>query len=335
LDLKEVGVDDEALRYWMKIFSPKDMMLELLLDTDGGTTVDCHTQAHHLGRIAFELNGAEVFAEGDASCHSGFYHGAMETFLQQRGTGNLALDIKDICESFSTSFGVFECLHGVGHGLMAYEDYDLLQALADCRLLSDDFSSRSCYGGVFMENVVAGQGSGSLIGHETEWVSDDPHFPCNALEKDDYMVRFECYQMQTSWMLTLFNYDFQKVSEECLLSPFDMVSVCFKSLGRDISGNSLRDPDTIVSRCTSVARDPNLHRECIYGALNVIVDFWGEKLESQATEVCKLLVEYEKKLSCYELLASRLDNIFNDPVDYQRICSSFEPGFQNFCSSSS
>lgn len=332
LDLKEIGTDDDALRYWMRIFDPQDMMLELLHDTKGGSVIDCHTQAHHLGRIAFELYGARTFSEGDASCHSGFYHGAMETFLQKKGTNNLAEDIKEICEIFESSFGTFECLHGVGHGIMAYESYDLPSAIEDCKLLNDDFSTSSCYGGVFMENVVAGQGNGALIGHETGWVSDDPHFPCNTLDQANFSARYECYQMQTSWMLTLFSYDFNRVAEECSRSPIDMTHVCFKSLGRDISGNSLRDPQTIVDRCASVVGTSRyFHQQCIEGAVNVIVDFWGEKLDGQATEVCKLLTEDNGKSECYELVASRLPNVFVDIEDRERVCLTFEEDFQHLC----
>ncbi len=331
LDMKEVGRDDTALRYWLKLFSPKDMMIELLSDTGGGSSVDCHTQAHHLGRVSYELYGSEAFQFGDSSCHSGFYHGAMETFLAEKGLDNLTQNIKDVCSIFPTSFGHFECLHGVGHGLMAYEDYDLPQSLEDCKLLGDSFSISSCYGGVFMENVVAGQGQGAIIGHDTKWANHtDPHFPCNALDKNDYQVRYDCYQMQTSWMLTIFNFDYERVAKECLRAG-DMTPVCFKSLGRDISGNALRNPQTIVTRCATVTTNKELHKQCIDGAVHVIVDFWGEKLEDQAVQVCKLLTSQEEKQPCYELLTWRLKDVFADKSIRSNRCSLFEDKYQYLC----
>src|SRR5437867_1684666 len=112
--------------------------------------------------------------------------------------------------------------------------------------------------------------------------------------------------MQTSWMLTLLNYDFDKVAKACNNAPLSMISVCFKSYGRDAAGNTLRNPPKIVELCNKVPSE--YFDQCITGALNVIVDFWGPKLTSQATELCKLLKEPNKR-SCYNLLITRLNDV--------------------------
>ena len=249
-----------------------------------------------------------MFEKGDASCHSGYYHGAMESFLAQKGTEDLAENISELCSTFKTSFGIFECLHGVGHGVLAYEDYDLMETLRLCGELSDVFSQRSCYGGAFMENIVTGQGLGAVPDHETEWVSDDPHFPCNALG-GDYAMRYECYQMQTSWMLTLTSYNFDRVVPSCLNAPADMIPVCFKSLGRDAAGITLRNPDKIIAMCEKVPKRAGFYDECVSGALNVIIDFWGPKLGSQAQEFCEA-VPGASQGKCLSILEGRLPELF-------------------------
>jgi len=309
---------------------PKYAMEKLLKDSGGGSTIDCHQQAHAMGRVAYELYGALAFKDGTSACHSGYYHGAMEVLLKEHGTLHLAKTIQDICSSFATSFGQFECLHGVGHGLMAFADYDLPRALDTCGLLGTDYDKSSCYGGAFMENVVAGQGTGALADHQTQWVNrKDALFPCNNISQD-YNIQYQCYQMQTSWMLTIYNYDFDRVRQECMKAPKNMLAVCFKSYGRDAAGNSLRDPQKIINICNNVVDNNEYYDQCIIGALNVIVDFWGDGLSDQASQLCKLTTQHEK-IFCYNVLNSRLHDVFQTPAQRATICNSFESQYQYIC----
>lgn len=331
VNMLAVAKNEDELSYWLRILGGEKVMDALLEDAGGGSLIDCHTQAHQTGRLAYDIYGAKIFSEGDASCHSGFYHGGMEAFLAGEGTTGLAEKIKNLCSVFATSFGNFECLHGVGHGVMAYEDYDMQEALGVCDELGDQFSKTSCYGGVFMENIVTGQGIGASPSHKTEWVSDDPHFPCNALAHD-YDREFQCYQMQTSWMLTLYNYDFERVANECLNSPEDMKSVCFKSLGRDAAGHTLRDPEKIIDLCDKVPSQADYYEQCVIGAVNVIVDFWGEALEEQPFELCKMVEEEKAKEGCYSMLSFRLIDVFGEDQDkIKRLCSKAESQYETTC----
>ena len=304
LSVFSISDDDTKLKFWLKVTGPEKVVNRLLEESGNGYATDCHQAAHQIGRVAFSLLGQRAFGRGDASCHSGYYHGAMEEFLKTNGTRELASKITALCNDFETYFETFECLHGVGHGVMAYEAYNIPKALDQCGSLYDDFARSSCYGGVFMENIAAGKGAGAIAGHETEWVNhEDPHFPCNAVG-DDYNIRFQCYQMQTSWMLHLNEYDFDKTAEWCEEADKDMVSVCFKSLGRDVAGYTLRQPQKIVELCDVVPRNQDYYNQCITGAANVIIDFWGPKLTDQADGLCALLDEDNKSV-CYSLVNAR------------------------------
>lgn len=332
INMFEAAKNETRLGELLSQAGARAVMDDLLLDSGGGSTIDCHQEAHLIGRLAYEQFGASAFQEGDASCHSGFYHGALEAFLAEKGTINLAKNVEDVCNAFPTLFGRFECLHGIGHGLMAYEDYDLPQTLRTCDLLATDYDRSSCYGGVFMENIVAAQGFGAIPGHDTKWANNDPHFPCNAIDQSQ-SVQFQCYQMQTSWMLTLFSHDFDRVIPECLLAPANMISVCFKSFGRDAAGHTLRNPQKIRDICEKVPQDADYYRQCVIGAINVIVDFWGDGLTTQGTELCKTLPEKGKE-PCYATLASRLRDIFKEKEKRSAMCTAFEPAYQNRCGSS-
>lgn len=329
INMFETAKNETRLGELLSQAGARAVMNGLLSDSGGGSIIDCHQEAHLIGRLAYEQFGASVFQEGDASCHSGFYHGALEAFLAEKGTTNLAKNVENVCDAFPTLFGRFECLHGIGHGLMAYENYDLPQTLRVCDLLATDYDRNSCYGGVFMENIVAAQGFGAIPGHDTTWTNKDPHFPCNAIDQSQ-SVQFQCYQMQTSWMLTLFAYDFDRVIPECLKAPANMISVCFKSFGRDAAGHTLRNPQKIRDICEKVPQDMDYYRQCVIGAINVIVDFWGGGLATQGTELCTLLPEKGKD-PCYTTLASRLRDIFKEEKKRSAMCADFEPAYQNRC----
>ena len=334
-DIFAITKNEKSLYYWMKKVGPKKMIEKLTKDSNGGRNLDCHQEAHLIGRAAYKIYGIDLaFQQGDAACHSGFYHGAIEEFIRENGTDNLSQKIAKLCEKFSTQFGKFECLHGLGHGIMAFEDYDLIKALDACDKLGTDYERGSCYGGVFMENIVTGQGLGAVPGHYTEWLSkEDPQFPCNVdFVKNNLSRQLQCWQMQTSWMLNLFNYDFKRVVSECLKAPENMIPVCFVSLGRDIAGFTLRDPLKIIKICDLV-QDDNYYSQCIIGAVNVIVDFWGADVNGKATELCKLITKKSAKRTCYETLNARLWDIFptNDIASRKAVCSTFEKEYQAYC----
>lgn len=331
VNMMQVTQDTKQLYYWLNLIGGDAVMEKLLKDADGGYSIDCHTHAHQIGRAAYDLFGAEVFSQGDASCHSGFYHGAMESFLSQEGTADLAEHIDDLCNSFDTYFGRFECLHGVGHGVMAYEDYDLPLALETCKQLDGDFAQSSCYGGVFMENVVAGQGNGALPGHTTDWVNfEDYHFPCNAISQEN-IIQQECYKMQTSWMLTLSGVDFDTVARACEQADSKWIRTCYISYGRDAAGYSLRKPEGIIELCKLIPNQNEYYNDCIYGGLNVIIDFWGEKLSRQASELCSALSSETSKAYCYQITARRIPQLHNDPKKLANICQTFEEKYQYLC----
>lgn len=323
--------DNDKIRYYLKLFGSKTIMDKLVVDSGGGSIVDCHQEAHRIGRVAYELYGAKVFQLGNFDCHSGFIHGAMEAFLRDKGTDNLAFNIEELCNAFPTSYGNFECLHGVGHGVMAYASYDLPGALDTCKQLSTEFEQSSCYGGVFMENIVTAEGNGAGSAHSTSWVSSDPQFPCNAVTTD-IDVQVQCYLMQTSRMLDISGFDFDFVSKNCLNAPENLIATCYQSEGRDAAGQTLRNPQKIIYICNKVVKDH--YHDCISGALNVIVEFWSDKMADKPHQLCKLVKDPETKLTCYSLLASRLSGIYGTNTKLiTQSCAYFEPDYQSMCRS--
>lgn len=332
-DALKISQDEKQLKYWLTIIGGEQFMNKLTIDTDGGSKVDCHQEAHIVGRMSYDLFKSTVFQKINYNCHSGYIHGAIESFIKEHGAKNKLMGkLEDLCKRYKTDFSNFECLHGIGHGVLAYVNYDLPRSLNMCSELSTDYDRRSCFGGVFMENIMAASGKGAIKGHKTDWANNDPHFPCNSVLQTE-IVQTECYQMQTSRMLQLSNYDFKYIVNECLRAPTNMVAVCFRSMGRDIAGQVLRDQDQIINLCQ--LSPPNQFQECLRGGLNVIVDFWGENITDQPQKLCNKLVNPKDKSYCFQTLGERLVNVFGaNRAKIEDLCKVADPIYYQTCLSS-
>ncbi|MBM3945142.1 MAG: hypothetical protein FJ317_06595, partial [SAR202 cluster bacterium] len=190
--------DDVLLATYIERYGP-DVTIRVLSENERVVGGDCHQRAHSVGRIAYEKFGALAFSLSGHECHSGGYHGAMEALFRERGTVNLEADISAVCGGGLNTFFRHQCVHGVGHGLMAWTSYELFDSLKLCDILDTTNDKTSCYTGVFMENVVGGL-AGSM-GHTTDYLSEDPHYPCDVLDPE--YVPY-CYYYQTSRMVQLF-----------------------------------------------------------------------------------------------------------------------------------
>lgn len=139
--------------------------LEALAAADPGVLRDSHMYAHGIGIAAYpslEVDVADRFAECTPGFESGCYHGVIQAYfghLRAAGGGELAPgEVAAPCRRYeradANQWLLFQCLHGVGHGVAIYRAHHLPRALGDCDLLGDDWSRESCYAGAFMETLV-------------------------------------------------------------------------------------------------------------------------------------------------------------------------------------
>ena len=133
---------------------------------------------------------------------------------------------------------LYQCVHGLGHGLMIYTQYDLPLSLKICDGLADRWDQSSCTGGIFMENLQ------SSLGIVSPWLKKgDPLYPCDIVASRDKLY---CYLMVTSRILPVVHYDFRKAAAWCRRAESRWVATCFQSFGRDASGFSVQNPRKIV-----------------------------------------------------------------------------------------
>lgn len=282
----------------------------------------CHDPAHRAGRIAYELYEDQAFTKCSAECHSGCYHGATEVFFRTNGTENLTQNLATICSSDLNPFMSHQCLHGIGHGLMAWANYEIHDALEACDLLPRDRAS--CYTGVFMENVVGSLEENSN-GHYTKYLSDDPHFPCSVVE-EKYAAA--CYFYQSSRMLQLFGQDWPRLAATCQSAPARFHQHCFESLGRDVGGVFATDVAGAIKACGAI-NDASNRLFCLNGAVQNY--FWEPSGQAAALSFCATLQMATEKESCYTTIAQRAALVLPTTTAKARFCYNVEAPWQSRC----
>jgi cytochrome c553 len=223
---------------------------------------DCHRIAHAIGAASLaRLHGAvgQAFAAGSAACWSGYYHGVLERAFVGVSEKDLGAASRRFCADpklrNGPTFILYQCVHGLGHGLMIYTGYDLPKSLHVCDELADSWDRTSCTGGVFMENLS------SSYGVTSRWLrNDDLIYPCDVVAPRH---KIYCYLMVTSRILPKVDYDFAKAAKLCRRSERGWVATCFQSLGRDASGHTRQNPTEILKLCGYAG---DMMSDCVYGA---------------------------------------------------------------------
>ncbi|MEX2008014.1 MAG: hypothetical protein WD850_00745 [Candidatus Spechtbacterales bacterium] len=280
----------------------------------------CHQAAHDIGKYAYLLEGAKAFQSCSAECHSGCYHGATENYFRDQGTANLIQNISVICSSDLNPFFSHQCVHGIGHGLMAWADYDIFEALENCSRLPN--LRESCYTGAYMENIVGGLAFDQ--GHITEYLSDDPHMPCNVVDEP---YKSSCYFYQTSRMVQLFAGDFGKVADACLEAPKQYHAVCFQSMGRDASGRH-PDPSDAIAACRNAPAGTS-QTQCFIGiAQNAL---WDESGQDDALALCGAFANTEEEAVCYGTLFARAPDVFSSASKQRAFCDKMKQPYRDQC----
>jgi hypothetical protein len=246
----------------------------------------------------------ERFLRGDAAA------GAHISFAE------LQAKVKTACDPSLSSLLRFQCLHGLGHAILYYSDYDLKVSLTLCDATGDDWSAGSCWGGVFMENLVAADPARRDVS------ATDLHHPCNTVAE---RYKGLCYGMQTSRMAEM-GLTPAQIFVECK-NAGDYETPCIESLGRD-SSNTARtgDPRAVSSMCELGAGEPQV-QACTRGVIHALVDnTWDGRY---ALAYCKTYAAANNVTYCYATTVAYLQGAYSRTVDdLAQECAQYAPGVQ-------
>ena len=285
----------------------------------------CHQIAHeigHAGYARYHGNAAKALANGSMTCWSGYYHGVIERAFGGVPRARVTSIARRLCSGRDirrTYFLAYQCVHGLGHGLMIYSLNDLPYSLHVCDQLATTWDQTSCTGGVFMQNFLPGP----MQLAPTKWLKrNDLLYPCDTVKSRDKLY---CYLMITSRILPVVHYDWRKAAAWCNRAEKAWIATCFQSLGRDASGFSVQNPRRIVQICRVAG---SIERECIYGGSRDLTS--NDAGPRRATEMC-LLAPAATRSYCFYGIGTILGGFANEAAARRAKCNVVPAAYRNDC----
>ncbi len=281
-----------------------------------GVEADCHQIAHAVGHAAlayYHGNAGEALAHGAMTCNSGYYHGVIELSMAGKPRSQIVSIARRLCSGPAVTrvtFLLYQCVHGLGHGLMIYSGDDLPYSLKVCDQLTTSFDRTSCTGGVFMQNLDTSMLTSRYL------KPNDPIYPCTIVAPRH---KYDCYLQVTERILQVVGYNWPKVVKWCRRSEPGWVAVCFQSLGRDASGFTQYHPSKALAICAEAG---TMAGDCIYGvARDYANNFAGGR---QAAVLCNLS-PVRWRARCFEGIGTILGALHNFEAGRRAACRAVTP----------
>jgi hypothetical protein len=295
--------------------------------------------AHALGRDAVALHegDASIIRECRPSFASGCYHGVVEAAVRHQGRIDMA-QLERLCVSMDGPGGPgpgFECIHGLGHGVLGAIDGDLAATLRDCDALSTPRRAASCHSGAFMEAITGSLSP--LMTHEMRpHPADhahaatlplaidpaDPYSPCDAYH-DPYAT--SCWLFQGFVILHANAFDAGRALRVCDGAPDGRAARCYESIGHQITGLFQRGNTWVLSECAK--GNPALAPRCAGGAtLALNATDWSGR---QSARLCAAAPSAWKN-ECYRAAAGALVDLAT-PEQRAALCAAVEVEYVGGC----
>ncbi len=189
----------------------------------------------------------------------------------------------------------FGCAHGLGHGFMGVLENELFESLEVCDTLNDGWEREACYGGVFMENVMAMDNPS----HPSKYLrADQPLYPCTEVET---RYKNDCYKHQTSFAVYTRNDDYSKVFDLCGEVENEPHPGCHQGLGKNAALHSIKyvigkeAKAEATRKLCMVGQDHEAHSNCVIGAVRATINYYAS--DEQAKALCESL-EADLRTGC-------------------------------------
>ena len=288
--------------------------LRVLAARDSMVLRDAHQLAHALGREALrEARGSPaVLAQCKPVFAAGCYHGVIEAYLDQSQRVDMA-ELERMCAASGSEEDpapVYECTHGLGHGILGALGLDLHRTLRLCDSLPEGRFAMACQEGAFMEAIssaIAGprhHHGGQLHGPQGSSAPGpalsptDPYAPCDQF---DGSYAASCWLFQGAVILRQSGLEPRAAFETCDAAPARFRHLCYRGLGLQLAGLFQRDDRWILEQCAK--GQPELAPSCAAGATIALteMDWTG----ARTLRFCAASPVAWKE-ACYRLGGSRL-----------------------------
>jgi hypothetical protein len=326
--------------------------LQLLAARDPEISRRGHQLAHALGRAAIARAGDDPAAL--ARCRplfqAGCYHGVLEGYLAsvervdaQRLTGMCAA----LARPGEAVISARECAHGLGHGLLERVGYDFGVALRACDAFRSDALKEECHDGIFMQNLVNGEGLPTTTAAESSeadshqhgngethaahasgagFRSDDLTYPCSTVGRP---YQPSCWSYQPVAIRRFLGDPGPRTMISCDLAPEDARARCYAGYGKQTLSRYGNDLNAMIQLC-GVALPPH-DDQCLGGVVEVLVDReWGA---GDALAFCeRVALSAREAAPCYRMVGERVSLLHAASAETEAACAGArDPRFVTEC----
>lgn len=317
--------------------------------------VDTHLLGHAVGDILYQqmgINGIKVCTDDLRNACS---HSIVVGFLLDNGEESLSEAVKTCLGAPGGSGAYTMCVHGLGHGVLGYTEYDMKRAVELCmKTGTEKYQNREvgqCIGGISME-MMAG------IHDKEAWEKqipnyfkkDDPLAPCNMGFIPDNVSGF-CYTYLTPHLFKFAGADlghpepkyFGKAMSYCesLEKGGANRRICLGSFGKEyvVLANA-RNVQSVVSmkneQLKLVYEWCNLGPKeglapCLDSALQSL--YWGGENDPDVSiRFCNVMPDRDDKNRCVNDLVSAVGYYMGNSQSYKEdFCGKLEEEYKVSC----
>ncbi|HLC99978.1 MAG TPA: hypothetical protein VJC11_03390 [Patescibacteria group bacterium] len=266
-------------------FDPREAMQTLREESSQNKEVLalCHDVLHIIGHTAYDRYGSfkEAIKYQEDFCNSGYIHGLFESYF--RSTSEPLSGLSDQCGDYGANrktFDLWQCYHGVGHGLMYFTGGDLDESLALCEKNLPEEAAASCQNGVYMEVFNA-----EILAKEKTFVdATDPFRTCAARD----IAKADCYLYAPTYISQTLGKDFPTVLKECDNVEAGYQESCIYGVGSEAIKRNMEGTNGVFALCKQSGSSIN-QESCVSGAVSMYMNQQGsyaagEKLCEMAPE---------------------------------------------------
>lgn len=326
---------------------------EVLKTAQVPPNTDMHLLGHVVGDVLYKqegLNGIKICTEDFRNACS---HSIIVGFFTDRGEAALP-EISQACQQAPGGSGAYTmCFHGLGHGILAYTDYDLRKAIDICQKTFDQAEIAQCISGTIMEIISGGDHEKALWSRQRQkyLFTDNPFYPCSA----DFMPengKQLCYNYLTPYLWEAVGANINRPEESDFTKSFALCNQipqkdaqyklsCFGGFGKEFTAlaqnKDIRKIDKLtdeqflkVINWCQLAKEADGVNACLLQALSSI--FWGgENDRKAAVRFCKVIPDKEGQQSCFTDLIGQVSFYIKDASYRQSFCEDLPSEFNAQC----
>lgn len=337
---------NELKKYFTDLANQKGAKyaFEVLKTAPVPPNTDMHLLGHVVGDILYKQQGLEGIKICTQDFRNACSHSIVVGLLLDKGESALA-DISAACRSAPGGSGAYTmCYHGLGHGILAYTEYNLPKAVELCQKTATqkyhNQEAIQCAGGTVMEIISGG-------GHDPKlWTKKRPLYlqASNPLKPcfSDYMpkeARHMCLLYITPYLYEAAGAnpgfpteaDFTRAFKYCNeIGESGERNTCFGGFGKEFTGlaqnRDIRKIDQMsnaqflkVYNWCKLAEDKEGIRACLDQALSSI--YWGGENDRKASiRFCKILTDPDHQSACFQSLIGQVLTYIKDSSYRQSFC---------------